>query len=88
MPRWSADGRRIIFISSRDGTSDLWQLDVDPTTGARTGEPERLTSGLAVSGFAQAPDGKQILTVTQKSHARLWTFAATANRIDDLAQGE
>ncbi|MBA2303989.1 MAG: hypothetical protein H0W08_15330 [Acidobacteria bacterium] len=47
-----------------------------------------MTSGLAVSGFAQAPDGKQILTVTQKSHARLWTFAATANRIDDLAQGE
>jgi serine/threonine protein kinase len=88
IPRWSSDGRHILFISSRDGTPDLWQVAFDPTSGARTGEPERLTSGLAVSAFALAPDGRQILTVTQKSHATLWTFPATAHRIDDLAQGQ
>jgi Tol biopolymer transport system component len=88
MPRWAADGTRIIFISSRDGTPDLWQIEVDSTSGARKGEPERLTSGFAVSAFALAPDGQQILAVSQKSHANLWAFPAAADRITDLAEGE
>jgi serine/threonine protein kinase len=32
-PRWSADGRRVIFISGQDGTPDLWQIEIDPATG-------------------------------------------------------
>jgi Tol biopolymer transport system component len=88
MPRWAADGRHIIFISARDGTPDLWQVGIDPQSGARTGEPERVTSGLGITAFALAPDGRQILAVTEKSHANLWSFPANADRIDSLAQGE
>ncbi len=88
MPRWSADGRHIVFLSSQSGTPDLWQVEIVPATGARNGEPERLTSGLAVSSFALAPDSRQILAVTEKSHANLWSFPATVDRIDDLAQGQ
>ena len=87
-PRWSADGRRVIFISGQDGTPDLWQIEIDPATGNPAGEPERLTSGLAVTSFAIAPGDQQILAVTQKSHGNLWTFPGSAERVTDLAAGE
>ena len=78
-PRWSADGRRVIFISGQDGTPDLWQIEIDPATGNPAGEPERLTSGLAVSSFAIAPGDQQILAVTQKSHGNSGRFQARPN---------
>ena len=33
-PAWSADGRRILFLSNRDGHVCLWAQPVDPQTGA------------------------------------------------------
>ena len=87
MPRWTPDGRGIIFISWRDGTADLWHLEVDPATGTRTGEPERLTSGLGVGAFALAPTGEQILAVAQKEHGQVWSFPADSERTD-ISQGE
>jgi Tol biopolymer transport system component len=88
MPSWSADGTRILFISAKDGTPDLWQVEVDPASGARAGDPERLTSGLAVSDFAVAPAGRQILAVTEKGHGNLWSFPATSDPITSMASGE
>src|ERR1700730_9063052 len=38
--KWSPDGHRLAFISQRDGTSQLYLLDVDTATLA---EPTRLT---------------------------------------------
>jgi eukaryotic-like serine/threonine-protein kinase len=87
-PRWSSDGRRIIFISARDGTSDLWQIAIDPTSGAPAGAPDRLTSGLNVSAFAASPDDRQILVASEKSHGNLWSFPADVDHVSDLAEGE
>ena len=87
MPRWTAEGMGIVFISWRDGTADLWHVAVDPATGARTGEPERLTSGLGVAAFSIAPNGEQILAVAQQEHGQVWSFPADTDRTD-LSQGE
>jgi eukaryotic-like serine/threonine-protein kinase len=88
LPRWSSDGRRVVFISGRDGTPDLWQIGIDPATGAPAGAPARLTSGLGVGGFATSPDDRQILVTTEKSHGNLWSFPAAVDRVADFKQGE
>src|SRR5512147_390225 len=31
-PRWSPNGKRIAFVSSRDGSSQIWVADFDPAT--------------------------------------------------------
>src|SRR5437867_3162472 len=58
--KWSPDGRRIAFISQRDGTSQLYLLDVD-IAAATPAEPTRLTK---LSGGADnivwSPDGRTI----------------------------
>ena len=39
-PVWSSDGRFLYFSSSRGGTTNLWRVPIDETTGATTGAPE------------------------------------------------
>jgi dipeptidyl aminopeptidase/acylaminoacyl peptidase len=59
--KWAPDGRRLAFISERDGTSQLYLLDVDT---AAPGEPPRLTRLTGLSGGADnivwSPDGQTI----------------------------
>ena len=73
-PHWSRDGRHILFISSRDGQPDLWQVAIDPADGSPLGEPRKLTSALAVTTFAMSPDGTQILAVKEQSTSHLWSY--------------
>jgi dipeptidyl aminopeptidase/acylaminoacyl peptidase len=55
-PRWSPDGKRLAFLSNRDG--DDQQIYLMRADG---GEAAAITKGKrSVSNFAWAPDGKQI----------------------------
>jgi dipeptidyl aminopeptidase/acylaminoacyl peptidase len=54
-PRWSPDGERLSFISTREDRAQLWSID--PTGG----EPERMVETRnAVGGYSWSPDGKRI----------------------------
>ena len=54
-PRWSPDGKSILFESSRSGTSQLWIIDRDG------GEPRQLTTiSTGASLGAWSRDGKRI----------------------------
>ncbi len=54
-PRWSPDGRRIAFISDRDGSPQIFERWTD------TGEVERLTNlPEAPAGISWSPDGREI----------------------------
>jgi len=57
-PRWSRDGKRLYFLSSRQGGAQIWQL---PMAG---GEPRQLTRApLGLSGpLVLGPRGERILT--------------------------
>jgi Tol biopolymer transport system component len=54
-PRWSPDGRQLLFVSDRDGSTQIYRRFMD------TGETARLTNLTeAPAGLAWSPDGKWI----------------------------
>ena len=85
-PHWR-DDRHLMFVSARDGLPDIWEVAVDPQSGAKAGEPQRVTSGLDVTAFAMSRDGRQILAVKEKSSSSIVTFPTASAQIDSLSQG-
>lgn len=62
-PRWSPDGRQLAFVSSRDGSSQVWIVPVDES--GKPGTPHKLTAlATEASGVKWAPDGKSVLFVS------------------------
>ena len=54
-PRFSPDGKRLLFTSNRGGSTQLWVM---PTDG---GEPRQLTTfGPGISGAEWSPDGRHL----------------------------
>jgi dipeptidyl aminopeptidase/acylaminoacyl peptidase len=58
-PRWSPDGKRILFESNRSGESQLWVIDL---AGGEARQATTLSSG--AEGGIWSPDGKQIAFVS------------------------
>jgi Tol biopolymer transport system component/tRNA A-37 threonylcarbamoyl transferase component Bud32 len=61
-PEWSADGRRILFNSTRSGYSEIWVCDSDGSN------PRQLTSleDPLTLGGGWSPDGRQIAFMSPK----------------------
>lgn len=58
-PRWSPDGKRIAFISTRSGSAQIWVI---PASG---GQPEKLTDFPGgVGSFSWTPSGQFLLLTT------------------------
>ena len=54
-PRWSADGKSLAFISTRDGSPQIWRLPI------RGGEVTRVTTVQnGITDFLWSPDGKTL----------------------------
>jgi dipeptidyl aminopeptidase/acylaminoacyl peptidase len=55
-PRWSPDGKSLLFISTRSGSPQVWRLDLGG------GEPQPVTSlPLGVDALKVSPDGKLLV---------------------------
>jgi len=64
-PRWSPDGKQLAYISSQDGSSQVWVTDFDPAAGALAGDSRRITSiSTEADGELWSPDGQNILFVS------------------------
>jgi dipeptidyl aminopeptidase/acylaminoacyl peptidase len=60
-PQFAPDGKRILFLSSREGGQQVWLAGFDPATGAAS-NPKKLTTISTGAGDAiWSPDGNSIL---------------------------
>jgi dipeptidyl aminopeptidase/acylaminoacyl peptidase len=56
-PRWSPDGKRLAFLSTRDDGSQVWVVDM--AQGRAVGKPRQVTTvATEVSSFTWSPDGR------------------------------
>jgi dipeptidyl aminopeptidase/acylaminoacyl peptidase len=63
--RFAPDGKKVLFISDRDGGSQVWVQGFDGEAGALTGTPAKATSiSTEADGATWSPDGKAILFVS------------------------
>jgi Tol biopolymer transport system component len=85
-PIWSADGRRVVFQSDRDGASAVYWQAADGS-----GAPERLT--MPEPATAHIPEtwlpgqDRFLFTVVAGSKRTLWTFSVgnrTSGRLDEV----
>jgi Tol biopolymer transport system component/DNA-binding winged helix-turn-helix (wHTH) protein len=73
---WTADGRYFVFQSTRDGGSNLWQLDERHGLFAR-GEPEQITNGpLSYQGPITSRDGDRIFFIGLNTRSELLSYDA------------
>lgn len=57
-PRWTPDGRRIAFLSTRSGSAQIWTIRLDG------GEAEQLSDlPVSISDFEWTPDGQHVVFV-------------------------
>jgi dipeptidyl aminopeptidase/acylaminoacyl peptidase len=60
-PRWNPDGKRFAFVSSKQGGSQVWLADFDPSAGKVTGVDRLTAMASEAGGELWSPDGKNIL---------------------------
>jgi len=64
--QWSPDNKRFLFVSARDGSSQVWVSEFDSASGTVVGEPKKVTSiSTEADGAMWFPDGKQILFASE-----------------------
>src|SRR5216110_2350068 len=64
-PRFSPDGKRLIWTSKATDPTQIWMCDFDSSAGALTGKPHQLTNlSTGADGGIWSPDGKNIVFVS------------------------
>jgi len=61
-PRFSPDGKRLIWTSKATDPTQIWMCDFDPGSGAFVGKPHQVTDiSTGADGGIWSPDGKNIV---------------------------
>ncbi len=64
-PRFSPDGKRLIWTSKATDPSQIWMCDFDPDSGLLKGKPHQVTNiSTGADGAIWSPDGKNIVFVS------------------------
>lgn len=64
-PRFSPDGKRLIWTSKATDPTQIWMCDFDPNAGALVGKPHQVTSiSAGADGAIWSSDGKNIVFVS------------------------
>src|SRR5206468_11032189 len=64
-PRFSPDGKRLIWTSKATDPTQIWMCDFDSGSGVLTGKPHQVTNiSTGADGGIWSPDGKNIVFVS------------------------
>jgi dipeptidyl aminopeptidase/acylaminoacyl peptidase len=64
-PRFSPDGKRLIWTSKATDPTQIWMCDFDASVGALVGQPHQVTHiSTGADGAIWSPDGKNIVFVS------------------------
>jgi len=64
-PRFSPDGKRLIWTSKATDPTQIWMCDFDSNAGVLVGKPHQLTNiSTGADGGIWSPDGKEIVFVS------------------------
>src|SRR6266404_3009987 len=64
-PRFSPDGKRLIWTSKATDPTQIWMCDFDTSAGALVGQPHQVTNiSTGADGAIWSPDGKNIVFVS------------------------
>jgi serine/threonine-protein kinase len=72
-PVWSPDGSALFFVSSRNGSRDVFRVAI--AGGDPQGAPEQITSGLNAHGIDLSRDGKTLAYSVFNPYAHVWSVA-------------
>jgi dipeptidyl aminopeptidase/acylaminoacyl peptidase len=65
-PRFSPDGKRLIWTSKATDPTQIWMCDFDSSGGAFVGKPRQVTNiSTGAEGAVWSPDGKNIVFVSK-----------------------
>jgi dipeptidyl aminopeptidase/acylaminoacyl peptidase len=81
-PRWSPDGKRLAFVSARDGESQIWVMDIE-SGGVR--KVSNISTG--ADGPVWSPDGKWI-AFTSEVYPECTTDECNKKRAEAAAQSK
>lgn len=72
-PAWSADSRRLYFVSNRARTFDIYSQEIS-SDGRPAGGPVRLTTGLGAWSLSFSADRKKLAYMVTSARANLWSL--------------
>src|SRR4029077_17941765 len=65
-PRFSPDGKRLIWTSKATDPAQIWMCDFETETGVLVGQPHQVTNiSTGADGAIWSPDGKNIVFVSE-----------------------
>src|SRR6266404_9465308 len=65
-PRFSPDGKKLIWTSKATDPTQIWMCDFDTSAGALVGQPHQVTNiSTGADGAIWSPDGKNIVFVSE-----------------------
>ena len=80
-PTWSVDGRRLFFLSNRDGHWCIWARDVDPETGRPVGDEVSIAHFHHTSELLRGPMGKGSIGLTATSNSLVFTVERSVGNL-------
>jgi dipeptidyl aminopeptidase/acylaminoacyl peptidase len=86
-PRWAPDGKRFLFVSTKEGGSQVWIADFDSATGTVTAKHKLTSIATEAGGPLWSPDGKNILFVSDV-YPECPDEACNARKVDEVAKSK
>jgi len=82
-PVWAPDGRSVYFVSDRGGSTNIWRMPIDESSGRPRGEPEPITTPAPFAAhLTVSADGSRLAysSFLETQNLQMLTLDVTAGR--------